>query len=243
MRALMDCIIVLSACPQDILVINNSAPGPARGSNCWGRSPTRSGRCRSPEPGIRFGGTGHAEALGKTDEVRMKKTVLTLISAALLAASFVAVVQPAAAQAKAVPLHTQMVKAINKVRRAHHLHKVRESKKLRRAASRHSRDMMKNDYFAHTSPRGSTLNTRVVASGFPGGQSWQAGETLAWGSGSKASIKHTIKAWMHSREHRAILLDPSWRSVGAARAKASSKHSYQGSKGASVWTADFGARR
>jgi uncharacterized protein len=28
MRALMDCIIVLSACPQDILVINNSVPGP-----------------------------------------------------------------------------------------------------------------------------------------------------------------------------------------------------------------------
>ena len=28
MRALMDCIIVLSACPQDILVINNTAPGP-----------------------------------------------------------------------------------------------------------------------------------------------------------------------------------------------------------------------
>lgn len=171
----------------------------------------------------------------------MKKLILVLTSAALIAASFAGFVQPAAAQAKSVPMHTQMVKAINKVRRAHHLHTVRESKKLRHAASNHSRDMMRNNYFAHTSPRGSTLNHRVVASGFARG-SWQAGETLAWGSGSYATIKHTIKAWMHSPEHRAILLDPSWRYVGAARAKAKSNHSYQGSKGASVWTADFGVR-
>ena len=28
LRAELDCIVVLSACPQDIVVINNNAPGP-----------------------------------------------------------------------------------------------------------------------------------------------------------------------------------------------------------------------
>jgi uncharacterized protein YkwD len=165
-----------------------------------------------------------------------------LASAAVLAACVACALPPSAAHAGSAPLHTQMVRAINTVRRAHHLHPVRESRKLHRAARSHSRDMIAHNYFAHTSPRGSTLLRRVVASGFPGGDSWRAGETLAWGCGSYATISHTIRAWMHSPEHRAILLAPSWRVVGAARKKAKRHHRYQGCAGASVWTADFGVR-
>jgi uncharacterized protein YkwD len=172
----------------------------------------------------------------------VKTKALILGSAVVLALCLACAVHPSAAHARSAPLHTQMLRAINNVRRAHDLHRVRESRKLLRAARSHSRDMIVHDYFAHTSPRGSTLNRRVVASGFPGGDAWQAGETLAWGCGSYASISHTIRAWMHSPEHRAILLAPSWRVIGAARRKAKRHHRYQGCAGASVWTADFGVR-
>jgi uncharacterized protein YkwD len=98
--------------------------------------------------------------------------------------------------------------------------------------------MMSRDYFAHTSPTGSTLTHRVMSSGFITYGQWWAGETLAWGSGSYGTPRAVVRAWMHSPEHRAILLSPRYHLVGIGRVYGN----FLGHAGASVWTVDWGHR-
>jgi uncharacterized protein YkwD len=78
---------------------------------------------------------------------------------------------------------------------------------LARAARGHSRDMVARHYFAHTSPTGSSLRSRVERTGWMRFRiSWALAENLAWGTGSAASPSAIVNAWMHSPPHRANLL-------------------------------------
>ena len=109
------------------------------------------------------------------------------------------------------------------------------ARQLRAAALRHSHDMMARDYFAHTSPTGSTLSHRITRSGFVDGYAWRAGETLAWGWGTRSGATATVRAWMHSSEHREILLSATFRRIGISRTCGRFKHH----SSACVWTADW----
>jgi uncharacterized protein YkwD len=131
-----------------------------------------------------------------------------------------------------------LFQAINRVRHAHGLRPVVPSPRLHRAARTHSADMLARGYFAHTSPTGSTLLDRIVHSGFITIGAWQAGETLAWGTGTYGSPAGVINMWMHSPEHRAIVLSPAFRFVGIGRAQGT----FLGHPGADIWTADWGHR-
>jgi uncharacterized protein YkwD len=128
--------------------------------------------------------------------------------------------------------------AINEVRAAHGLHPLHLSCNLRGAAQRHSNDMVDRDYFAHTSPTGSTVYRRVLNSGFDTFGSWWAGENLAWGTGTMGSPRYTIKMWLASPVHRSILLSNSYGWVGIGRTKGR----FMGHRGAIVWTVDFAHR-
>jgi uncharacterized protein YkwD len=130
---------------------------------------------------------------------------------------------------------TVMLEKLNEVRRAQGLVAVRPSLLLRLTAQRHSDDMMIRNYFSHTSPGGSTLLDRITRSGFVSGYSWEAGETLAWGTGALGKPGHVIVAWLHSPEHRAILLSPTWSRIGISAACGR----FLGHAGACVWTADW----
>src|SRR5688500_15394659 len=88
-----------------------------------------------------------------------------------------------------------LVKHVNKVRVAHGLKKVKLSTGLSEAARRHNRDMLRRQYFAHTSPTGVTLHDRVARSSFLTRGVWYAGETLAWGTGPRGKAKAIVKAW------------------------------------------------
>jgi uncharacterized protein YkwD len=162
-------------------------------------------------------------------------TRLTVIAAALVA---VAAAQPGVAVAAHVPPRKMLVRRINHVRTNHGLASVDASRALHRAAIRHSDDMVGRDYFSHTSPTGSTMTDRILRTGYVSGYSWVAGETLAWGWGTHTGARATVRAWMHSPEHRAILLSPRYHVVGAARACGN----YLGYPGACVWTADWVTR-
>ena len=85
---------------------------------------------------------------------------------------------------------------------------------------------------------GLTLFERIVRSGFVTYGPWTAGETLAWGTGSYGSPAGVVNMWMHSPDHRAILLSSSYRFVGIGRAYGT----FQGYRGADIWTADWGHR-
>jgi uncharacterized protein YkwD len=138
----------------------------------------------------------------------------------------------------ATPPWYSLFQAINATRAAHGLQPMAPSSGLHRAALRHSQDMLWREYFAHTSPTGSTIGYRIERSGFITYGAWWAGETLAWGTGSVSTPSEVVKMWLASPEHRAILLSSQYHLVGIGRAQGS----FLGHPGATVWTVDWGHR-
>jgi uncharacterized protein YkwD len=104
---------------------------------------------------------------------------------------------------------------INAERKARGLVALRLNSELALAAVRHSRDMVKNKYFAHTSPSGATFVQRIKKAGYMTRYtSWTVGENLAWGAGTPATPAEIVRAWMQSRAHRANILNGKFRHAG-----------------------------
>ena len=98
---------------------------------------------------------------------------------------------------------------INDLRQQHGLHPVGGNPSLGVAAQQHSDDMNAQNFFSHNGD--GTPSSRTAAAGFHGSS---IGETLAFGTGSLGSPKAMVRAWMHSAEHRHILLMRRWRQIG-----------------------------
>ena len=149
------------------------------------------------------------------------------------------------ARAHALPSQasrTELARAIvcvsNGVRRGHGLRKLRINPLLSTAARRHSLDMVRRGYFAHTGPSGTTFVQRIRAAGYlSSARRWLVGENLAWGWGASASPGGIVEAWMLSPEHRKILLRPYYREVGVGVALGGPR--LQAAPEA-TFTADFG---
>jgi uncharacterized protein YkwD len=108
---------------------------------------------------------------------------------------------------------------INRERQARGLAALVENARLRGAASRYAADMVHRGYFSHVSPEGTTFVERLRFAGYLRRCGWSAGETLAWGSGTQASARSRVQAWMNSPPHRAVLLGASYRDAGVAVAR------------------------
>jgi uncharacterized protein YkwD len=121
---------------------------------------------------------------------------------------------------------------VNEQRAAAGLGALSHDRRLARAASRFSASMVREQFFAHVSPSGSTLGKRARAAGYPGGL---LGETLGWGSGSLATPAAIVNGWMNSPPHREIVLG-GFRKIGLGVASGSPV----GLDGAATVTADFG---
>lgn len=100
---------------------------------------------------------------------------------------------------------------VNAQRRAHGLRPLRASRKLERAAQRHSRDMVARRYFSHTSPSGRDGGSRISAAHYRFSM-W--GENIAWGQGGYATPAQTVQSWMNSAGHRANILNGRFRHSG-----------------------------
>jgi uncharacterized protein YkwD len=168
----------------------------------------------------------------------------------VLAASFAASPSPAAARAcdsaGAVPAKKGQRAAVratlcklNAARERHGLKPLKLNRRLSRAARRHSRDMVRRDYFAHDSPDGATVVGRIRRSGYlRGARSWTVGENLAWGTGRRSTPRAITKGWMNSAGHRANILSRSFRDIGIGVALGA-----PGVTGrAATYTTDFGSR-
>jgi uncharacterized protein YkwD len=106
---------------------------------------------------------------------------------------------------------------INKLRQQRRLRALTDSPQLDRAADRHAREMVADQYFSHDSPDGNGVSDRVKGAGYLRGYpSWQVGENLAWGSGLESTARRIVLAWMGSTGHKRNLLDPSYREAGLA---------------------------
>jgi uncharacterized protein YkwD len=103
-------------------------------------------------------------------------------------------------------------------------------RRLARAARRHAADMARRHYFGHVSPSGMSPLRRARAAGWRG----RVGEAIAWGCGGLAGPAATVRAWMASPPHRAIILGGG-RAVGIGFKRAS------GCSGGRVyWVANVG---
>jgi uncharacterized protein YkwD len=127
---------------------------------------------------------------------------------------------------------------LNAARARHRLRPLRLSRRLSRAARRHSRAMARQRFFSHTSPSGASFVDRIRRTGYlSGARSWSIGENIAYGSGRRSTPRSIGSAWMHSPGHRANILSRSFRAIGIGIAP----RTPMGGRGG-TYTTDFGRR-
>jgi uncharacterized protein YkwD len=119
---------------------------------------------------------------------------------------------------------------MNSERSARGIAGLRAHPALASAAGSYARQMVSERFFAHTSPRGSTVLSRIRDTTYlRGAPGWSVGENIASGSGTMATPRAIVEAWMESPGHRANLLSPCFRDVGIGIA-------------AGTYVTDFGRR-
>jgi uncharacterized protein YkwD len=129
---------------------------------------------------------------------------------------------------------------VNAARRRNGLRPLRPNFKLTRAATRHSRSMVRRDYFSHYGPRGSTPGERIAQTGYFRGTDARAwGENIAAGKRRSGSPKVVFRAWMHSPGHRDVILSGTYRHMGIGIAKGYPN----GGSGGATYTLDVAMRR
>jgi uncharacterized protein YkwD len=122
---------------------------------------------------------------------------------------------------------------VNEQRAASGLRPLAHDRHLARAARRFSSAMVRERFFDHVSPEGSTLTRRARAAGYGG---LTLGETIGWGAGYLAAPRAIVEAWMASPPHHAILLGPMFRRIGLGMANGSP----EGMPASATVTADLG---
>lgn len=184
---------------------------------------------------------------------RPRSIVCAVLACALLAASAAASAAPpratsakACADARLAPSSKNLARIrratlclLNVERTKRGLVALRRDSRLTRASRDHSIDMVRNRYFEHDSPSGSTVVTRLrkvhyIANGI----AWSVGENIAYGGGSAATPRSIVRLWMGSSGHRANILSNSFRDIGIGVARGTPS----GSHGGATYTTDFGRR-
>jgi uncharacterized protein YkwD len=118
-----------------------------------------------------------------------------------------------------------IVEKVNEARASHGLRPLRPSPSLARSATRYSRWLMGIDRFFH--------DDRIHASSSFG----RLGEALALHPGWRPQRGNTVRRWLRSSGHRALLLSRSFRLIGAGIARGR-----YGSGHATIWTLQLGTR-
>lgn len=103
-----------------------------------------------------------------------------------------------------------LTRLANESRKEAGLGELKSNNQLKQAAEAKAKDMLKNNYFAHTSPKGVTPWHWIKQAGYQYGF---AGENLAINY-ETAESQH--KAWMKSPTHKANILNKNYQEVGIA---------------------------
>jgi uncharacterized protein YkwD len=96
---------------------------------------------------------------------------------------------------------SQMVAKMNQVRAAHGLGPLREIKKLNRSSYRWGRYLMRRNWLGHASLSKSHVK----------------GEIIELHGGKANKVARTVRAWMNSPGHRAVLLAGRFHRVGVGK--------------------------
>ena len=127
---------------------------------------------------------------------------------------------------------------VNRQRTSRGLSRLKRNGRLDKAAVKYSRQMVSQNFFSHVSPGGSTMKSRIKATGYlSGARGWSIGENLAWGTGRYATADEIVEGWMNSPGHRANILQPAFKEIGIGVALGAPDHD-----GGATYTTDFGTR-
>jgi uncharacterized protein YkwD len=125
---------------------------------------------------------------------------------------------------------------LNHERAIRGVRKLRADGRLRRAATGHAGDMVAKHYFDHTSKSGASFVTRIKRTGWTRSRrSWTVGENIGYGSGSLATPREMVKAWMHSAGHRQNILARQFKMIGVGVASGAPTGG-----GGATYATDFG---
>jgi uncharacterized protein YkwD len=119
-------------------------------------------------------------------------------------------------------------------RRQAHRSGLHVSKQLRASSARKARDIRHCDQFSHYACGRNAFYWEQRVGFFRG--AWGAGENLALTYGEDTSPHGTMDLWLHSPEHRRVLLSPRFRDVGMTLMAGE----FDGNAGAHIWVAQFG---
>jgi uncharacterized protein YkwD len=145
----------------------------------------------------------------------------TLVLAAVLVASLLV----PAAQASADSPAQKMIRKVNAYRAHRGVPPLHMSGSLNSSSRRYARHMMHSGYFGHS--------RRIKASR----RFRRLGEILEMHRGHRLNIRGALRAWRHSPGHNAILLDGSFKYVGAGPVKGS----FHGHR-TTMWVMHFGRK-
>lgn len=129
----------------------------------------------------------------------------------------------------------------NRIRKNRNMSRFCVHPRLQRAARAHSRDMIRRNYFSHSTKGRYGFGKRMKRFGYKprGYKYYLVGENIAYGSGNKADPKRIMRAWMKSRGHRRNILNRKFREIGIGTYTGT----WKGYRGVTMYTADFGVRR
>jgi uncharacterized protein YkwD len=166
-------------------------------------------------------------------------TTLTLPASSLAASTCGgATLKPSAANAAVI--HRATLCLLNRQRASHGLPRLREQRSLANAAQSYAQLMVRQRFFDHVSPGGSTMTQRIKNTSYlRGARGWTLGENLAWGAGTSATPARIVNAWMHSAGHRRNILDGRFREIGIGVAAGAPT----GTPAGATYVNEFGSRQ
>ena len=127
---------------------------------------------------------------------------------------------------------------VNQQRKLRHRPRLHSSAKLTRAAASYAEEMVRDQFFDHVAPDGTTILDRVKHVLYPqNARMWAVGENIGWATAGTDTPAHVVDAWMHSARHRANILRRRFREIGLGAAVGT----YKGTDG-TTYVADFGRR-
>ncbi len=139
-------------------------------------------------------------------------------------------------------INTATLCLIDQIRVTHRLRPLQVNRELQTVACAQAVEMVSRDYFAHESPSGETPAARVAATHYPAhARSLSTAQNIGWGTGAYATPAHMVAAWMHSPEHREIILTGEYRDAGVGVAIPAPSIVAEGRSGA-TYAVEFGAR-
>ncbi|MFL5893535.1 MAG: CAP domain-containing protein [Thermoleophilaceae bacterium] len=127
---------------------------------------------------------------------------------------------------------------VNRQRRLHGVRPLEEQSALDAAAQAQAADVVRRRFWSHVNPDGKAPRARIEAAGYP--HSPLIGENLAWGSRSEATPVRIVTGWLHSPEHRRVMLEPRFTEIGVGLALGAPQ---SGVADAAVYASTFGAGR